>query len=115
MIRKRDKHRERGAEKCVSEHWVTLLLNLSSSKVSPQEWGLDGWGQGVVRGKVSEREKGERLPHKRSVRGEKAWTRKSVTRIERQENQISNVFCAIGVKKTHEKLNWFNFPKASKG
>lgn len=99
MIRKRDKHRERGAEKCVSEHWVTLLLNLSSSKVSPQGWGLDGWGQGVVRGKVSEGrvgEKGERLQHKSSVGGEKSWTRKSVTRIERQENQISNVFCAIG-------------------
>lgn len=40
-------------EKCVSEHWVTLLLNLSTSRVSPQGWGrLDGWGQGVVRGKV---------------------------------------------------------------
>lgn len=51
MIRKRDKHRERGAEKCVSEHWVTLRLNLSTSKVSPQGWGL---GRGVARGKVSE-------------------------------------------------------------
>lgn len=39
MIRRGDKHHERGAEKCVSEHWVTPLLNLSPSKVSPQGWG----------------------------------------------------------------------------
>lgn len=47
MIRGGDKHHERGAEKCVSEHWVALLLNLSPSKVSPQGWGgrVDG-GQG---------------------------------------------------------------------
>lgn len=59
MIRRGDKHHERGAEKCVSEHWVTPLLNLSPSKVSPQGWGgrMGGGGGGgtrVVRGKVSE-------------------------------------------------------------
>lgn len=55
MIRRGDKHHERGAEKCVSEHWVTPLLNLSPSKVSPQGWGgRMGGGTRVVRGKVSE-------------------------------------------------------------
>lgn len=38
----RETNSVRGAEKCVSEHWVTLLLNLSTSKVSPQGWGV-GW------------------------------------------------------------------------
>lgn len=54
--------RGRGVAKCVSAHWVTLLLNLSTSKVSPQGWGLDGRAPGVVGGKVSQervREKGE--------------------------------------------------------
>lgn len=56
MIRRGDKHHERGAEKCVSEHWVTPLLNLSPSKVSPQGWGgrTGGGGTRVVRGNVSE-------------------------------------------------------------
>lgn len=90
MIRERDKHREtgRGAGKCVSEHWVTLLLNLSTSKVSPQWWGLEGWGQGLVRGKVSEgrvREKGARLhtsAQSQVRRLEQEGTRRSVTHIE---------------------------------
>ena len=42
MIRGGDKHHKRGAEKCVSEHWVALLLNLSPSKVSPQGRGVGG-------------------------------------------------------------------------
>lgn len=49
-------------EKCVSEHWVTLKLNLSASKVSPQGWGLDGRGLGVARESFKReraREKGE--------------------------------------------------------
>lgn len=58
MIRRGDKHHERGAEKCVSEHWVTPLLNLSPSKVSPQGWGgrMGGGGGGKVsegKGKVT--------------------------------------------------------------
>lgn len=67
MIRKRDKHREggRGAEKCVSEHWVTPLLNLSASKVSPQGRGSDGWmgtrGGESLRRNEREGKKGERL------------------------------------------------------
>lgn len=60
MIGKGDKHRERGAEKCVSEHWVTLVLKLSTSKVSPQGWGLDGWGQGVERESFRGKSEGER-------------------------------------------------------
>lgn len=112
MIRERDKHRERGrgAGKCVSEHWVTLLLNLSTSKVSPQRWGLDGWGQGVVRGKVSEgrvREKGEGLYT--SVQSEvrrlgQESTRRSETRIEWPKNLIC--ICFVQVGKEHEKLYW---------
>lgn len=54
--------RERGAEKCVSEHWVTLLLNLSTSKVSPQGWGLDRRGEGVAMGGTFQ---GERVREKR--------------------------------------------------
>lgn len=106
MIQKRDKHHERGAEKCVSEHWVTLWLNLSTSKVSPQGWGLDGWGQGVVRGKVSEgtvREKGERL-HTRVQSGVRRFgpegTRKSVTPV--KKHRVSNVFCVTEGKKHME-------------
>lgn len=50
MIRGGDKYHERGAEKCVSEHWVAPRLNLSPSKVSPQGWGGrmgggQGWGE----------------------------------------------------------------------
>ena len=68
--RKTDKRHERGrgAEKCVGEHWVTLLLNLSTSKVSPQAGGGGGGvgrgDKGVARGKVSGgrvREKRERF------------------------------------------------------
>lgn len=66
MIRKRDKHREggRGAEKCVSEHWVTPLLNLSASKVSPKGRGSEGWMG--TRGGESLRRKSEK---ERKVKG----------------------------------------------
>lgn len=122
------RERGRGAEKCVSEHWVTPLLNLSTSKVSPQGWGLDGSGQGVVRGKVSGgrvREKGERL-HSR-VQSEvrrlgKQCMRNSVCGNEGQKKNLflmgvcASQSCAPG--ETSKILNneykiRFNFPKAS--
>lgn len=47
--------------KCVSAHWVTLLLNLSTSKVSPQGWGLDGRGtRGGERESFMGKSEGER-------------------------------------------------------
>lgn len=52
-------------EKCVSEHWVTPLLNLSASKVSPQGRRSDGWmgtrGGESLRRKSDKEIKGERL------------------------------------------------------
>lgn len=63
MIRRGDKHHERGAEKCVSEHWVTPLLNLSPSKVSPQGWGgrMGGGHQGGERKSFRGKRKGDGL------------------------------------------------------
>lgn len=48
-----ERHTAGERERCAGEHWVTLLLNLSTSKVSPPGWGLDGRGGrgGRFRGK----------------------------------------------------------------
>lgn len=62
MIRGGDKHHERGAEKCVTEHWVAPLLNLSPSKVSPQGWGgRTGGDRGGERRRFRGKRKGEGL------------------------------------------------------
>ncbi len=105
MGRKRDKQRERGrgAEKCVSEHWVTLPLNLSTSKVSSQGWGLDGWGRGWWGGEFQREERGRKV--KGCTRGfSRRWDslkkkvnkyEKSAGGVEGKKSLIFNVYLCI--------------------
>jgi len=109
---KRDKLRwervnGRSVEKCVSEHWVTLLLKLSTSKVSPQGWGLRWMGtRGGERESLSG---GERRKAARRVQAQvRTWKQTIRNYLWRWKSQVSNVrflYWSLGAEKQMKYLS----------
>lgn len=109
--------RGRSVAKCVSEHWVTLMLKLSTSKVSPRGWwGVWGWtdeDDGCWEGKF----KGEEWGRK--------WTpaRRVQTQVRQLGKRDEGTICGIGkirfrmygtfIQVCGQKNKWNTYPGGS--